>query len=61
MDWLCWTAAMFALGLTLGNVLVASWTAGKTDRRILDLEARLAGLERVRSADPYVYQPQDLE
>jgi len=61
MDWLCWTAAMFALGLTLGNVLVASWTAGKTDRRILDLEARLAGLERVRSAGPYVYTAKDLE
>ena len=61
MDWLCWTAAMFALGLTLGNVLVASWTSGKTDRRILDLEARLASLERVRSADPYVYTREDLE
>jgi hypothetical protein len=61
MDWLCWTAAMLALGLTLGNVLVASWASGKTDRRILDLEARLAGLERVRSADPYVYEAQDLE
>ena len=61
MDWLCWTAAMLALGLTLGNVLVASWTAAKTDKRILDLEARLAGLERVRSADPYVYTQADLE
>jgi len=47
--------------LTLGNALVASWVSGKTDRRIQELEARLSGLERVRSADPYVYQPQDLE
>jgi hypothetical protein len=61
MDWLCYTAALLACGLTLGNVLVASWSYGKIEKRILDLEARLAGLERVRSADPYVYQPQDLE
>lgn len=61
MDWLCYTAALLACGLTLGNVMVASWTAGKTEKRLMDLEARLAGLERVRSADPYVYQPQDLE
>ena len=61
MDWLCYTAALLACGLTLGNVMVASWTAGKTEKRIMDLEARLAGLERVRSADPYVYEAQDLE
>ena len=61
MEWICFTASLLACMLTLGNALVASWTAGKTDRRILDLEARLASLERVRSADPYVYQPQDLE
>jgi hypothetical protein len=61
MDWLCYTAALLACGLTLGNVLVASWSYGKTDKRIMDLEARLAGLERVRSADPYVYTQADLE
>jgi hypothetical protein len=61
MDWFAFTAALLACLVTLGNALVASWASGKTDRRILDLEARLAGLERVRSADPYVYQPQDLE
>jgi len=61
MDWLCYTAALFACGLVLGYALVASWTASKTDKRILDLEARLAGLERRRSADPYVYEAQDLE
>jgi len=61
MDWLCYTAALFACGLVLGYALVASWSYGKIEKRILDLEARLAGLERVRSADPYVYQPQDLE
>jgi len=61
MDWLCYTAALFACGMVLGYALVASWTASKTEKRILDLEARLAGLERVRSADPYVYTQADLE
>jgi hypothetical protein len=61
MEWICFTAALLACMLTLGNALVASWVSGKTDRRIQELEARLSGLERVRSADPYVYQPQDLE
>jgi len=61
MDWLCYTAALFACGMVLGYALVASWSYGKIEKRLMDLEARLAGLERVRSADPYVYQPQDLE
>jgi len=61
MDWLCYTAAMIALALTLGNVLVASWTAAKTEKKIQELEAAVARLDRLRSADPYVYEAQDLE
>ena len=61
MDWLCYSASMIALGLTLGNVLVASWTAAKTEQKIRELEARLARLDRQRSADPYVYSQADLE
>ena len=61
MDWLCYTAALLACGLTLGNVMVASWTAGKTEKKIQELEAAVARLERVRSADPYVYTQADLE
>jgi len=61
MEWLCSTAALFACGMVAGYALVASWTASKTDKRIQELEARLAGLERVRSADPYVYTQEDLE
>jgi len=61
MEWICFTAALLACMLTLGNALVASWTAAKTDKRIQELEARLARLDRLRSADPYVYTAQDLE
>lgn len=61
MEWICFTAALLACGLTLGNALAASWAAAKTEQRFDRLEAAIQRLERQADADPYVYTLRDLE